>query len=449
GPLLHREVVQSESEVKLQNIGAFATVQCDGWKDISKFNLIAFMFTALRKAHITTVHNVSSERKNAEHLKSLILSEFENLEKEYCLQVIGLCTDASGESRAVRFRILAEMPWLLVANCWAHQVQLVLGDYIKPNRGIATAIDSANEIIKWFNNHSYTHGLLMTELLSLDLPALQLLAACLTRWTAHYCAVRCLRQVELALKSLVLKHRTKLIDSVGNNMKARNKATCVMDYIQDPNMWADLATVQEHLGPLAVAANISSTEGTIHGLHPVSAILKSIEKQWAKADQDLFITCLFLNPFLKAQLFNVNTIPLAVLIGIVRRLYCRIFKLEQAPSILTVQVMEYYSSQKQFSEDAWGVDMIRQAYMDEYGECDPLRVWALLPPEMPLVQLAVQLLNFVPNSASTERVFSTMGDIKTKKRNRLAPQKTRDTAFLKLEICRQHAIDGVARKRVK
>lgn len=68
---------------------------------------------------------------------------------------------------------------------------------------------------------------------------------------------------------------------------------------------------------------------------------------------------------------------------------------------------------------------------------------------MPLVQLTIQLLNFVPNSASTERVFSTMGDIKTKKRNRLAPQKTRNTAFLKLEIRRQHAIDGVACKHVK
>ncbi|KIJ47122.1 hypothetical protein M422DRAFT_249433 [Sphaerobolus stellatus SS14] len=42
-----------------------------------------------------------------------------------------------------------------------------------------------------------------------------------------------------------------------------------------------------------------------------------------------------------------------------------------------------------------------------------------------------------------------MGDIKTKKWNHMAPQKTRDTAFLKLEIQCQHAIDGVVHKRVK
>jgi hypothetical protein len=42
-----------------------------------------------------------------------------------------------------------------------------------------------------------------------------------------------------------------------------------------------------------------------------------------------------------------------------------------------------------------------------------------------------------------------MGDIKTKKRNRMAPQKPHDTAFLKLDIWREHAVDGMARKRVK
>ncbi|KIJ47123.1 hypothetical protein M422DRAFT_164483, partial [Sphaerobolus stellatus SS14] len=88
---------------------------------------------------------------------------------------------------------------------------------------------------------------------------------------------------------------------------------------------------------------------------------------WAKADQDLFLTCLFLNPFFQSQLFNVNTIPLAVLIGILRHLYCHAFKLknEDAPSILTIQTMDYFTYQKEFSEENWGVDMVHQAYMDE------------------------------------------------------------------------------------
>lgn len=41
-------------------------------------------------------------------------------------------------------------------------------------------------------------------------------------------------------------------------------------------------------------------------LHPVTSILKSIEKRWAKTDQDLFIACLFLNPLIGPGIFNAE-----------------------------------------------------------------------------------------------------------------------------------------------
>jgi len=50
--------------------------------------------------------------------------------------------------------------------------------------------------------------------------------------------------------------------------------------------------------------------------HPVTAIIDSIEKHWEKADQDLFLATLFLNPFFKASAFNPQKMTLAMLIGI-------------------------------------------------------------------------------------------------------------------------------------
>jgi hypothetical protein len=119
----------------------------------------------------------------------------------------------------------------------ALKVQLVLGDYIKHNPAIATAIDTANEIIKWFNNHSYARGLLKQELRTMGMPPLLLLAACLTRWTAHYCAVTCLLQVGKALQSLVLKRHEELIDSAGRKLKLQEKAASVLDYVEDRHLW--------------------------------------------------------------------------------------------------------------------------------------------------------------------------------------------------------------------
>jgi len=47
--VLTREVVRIQGELRAKAQGAFATMQCDGYKDISKAHLIAFMYTATHK----------------------------------------------------------------------------------------------------------------------------------------------------------------------------------------------------------------------------------------------------------------------------------------------------------------------------------------------------------------------------------------------------------------
>ncbi|KAF8518136.1 hypothetical protein BU17DRAFT_48961 [Hysterangium stoloniferum] len=51
--------------------------------------------------------------------------------------------------------------------------------------------------------------------------------------------------------------------------------------------------------------------------HPNTKILESIEKQWLKLDQDLFIACFFLNPFINPSLHNPNNLTVAILMGII------------------------------------------------------------------------------------------------------------------------------------
>jgi hypothetical protein len=42
--------------------------------------------------------------------------------------------------------------------------------------------------------------------------------------------------------------------------------------------------------------------------HPITSIINSIEKRWERADQDLFIIALFLNPLINANLFNSSVL---------------------------------------------------------------------------------------------------------------------------------------------
>jgi hypothetical protein len=200
--------------------------------------------------------------------------------------------------------------------------------------------------------------------------------------------------------------------------------------------------------------------------HPVTSILDSIEKRWLKLEQDLFIACFFLNPFINPALRNSNNLTVAVLMGIIKRLYMRVFDTSECPNDLMSQVYNYHTREGVFSDAKWPISELKESLKElvrnsslrceqilntfnQDGSNDPIRVWKILDRQNPLVNLAILILSFVPNSASTERLFSSMGDIKTKKRNRLGVQKLRDCALVKGEIQRLNAAEGTARIRLK
>jgi len=51
--------------------------------------------------------------------------EKEYIEKDLGLKLIGWVSDAGGDSRAARLRFQAAYPWLLVVDCFAHQVRIL------------------------------------------------------------------------------------------------------------------------------------------------------------------------------------------------------------------------------------------------------------------------------------------------------------------------------------
>ncbi|THU82318.1 hypothetical protein K435DRAFT_691755, partial [Dendrothele bispora CBS 962.96] len=55
-----------------------------------------------------------------------------------------------------------------------------------------------------------------------------------------------------------------------------------------------------------------------------------------------------------------------------------------------------------------------------------------------LVVLAMRIMSMVPNSASTERIFSRFGAVHTKARNRMSAEKTRKIVVLRTHIDRKH-----------
>ncbi|OJA09942.1 hypothetical protein AZE42_14003, partial [Rhizopogon vesiculosus] len=100
--------------------------------------------------------------------------------------MIGICGDAGGDEKRGRLLFLQKYPWMLITDCWSHQINLILGDYYKANMDISALVDNANGVIKWFNNHSFALGLLNGEQMSMSDKVLALILPIVTCWTSHF-----------------------------------------------------------------------------------------------------------------------------------------------------------------------------------------------------------------------------------------------------------------------
>jgi hypothetical protein len=128
-----------------------------------------------------------------------------------------------------------------------------------------------------------------------------------------------------------------------------------------------------HLEPLTIASNLTQAENTCldHVLLTLSNLFRiyddtgdadhdikngiqaSLEKRWAKADQDPFILTIFFNPYIHADLFNRKIIQFmpASMYGIVKCVYKCIFRTE--PDFdLHAACLDYYKCREEFSDDA-------------------------------------------------------------------------------------------------
>lgn len=68
------------------------------------------------------VNDVSLERKIAENFLAHLEAVVKFVEQVWLAIVIAIVTDASGECRKARRLFLAKYPWIVVLDCYAHQV---------------------------------------------------------------------------------------------------------------------------------------------------------------------------------------------------------------------------------------------------------------------------------------------------------------------------------------
>ena len=108
-------------------------------------------------------HNVSAHAKTGEAFLALVVEDIKWSEETYGLSVIAACSDDGDDARKMQRLLLALMPWLIIILCWAHQINLIVGDYLSLKRPFQDCVSKALKVIKWMNNHSHALGLFCQE----------------------------------------------------------------------------------------------------------------------------------------------------------------------------------------------------------------------------------------------------------------------------------------------
>lgn len=182
-------------------------------------------------------HDVSTEPKTGLALSKIVSEDIQWSQDTFGLSVVALCSDDGGDARLMRKLLQASMPWLIVILCWAHQINLIVGDYLSLRIPFLECVPRAMELIKWTNNHSRALGIFRQEQMSTYGKVLALIRPVITRWTAHYLSLRRLLEVDIPMKTAWLKHSDKMLACVGPKADAQAQAMSIKEIVEDHQFW--------------------------------------------------------------------------------------------------------------------------------------------------------------------------------------------------------------------
>ncbi|KAF5387115.1 hypothetical protein D9615_001638 [Tricholomella constricta] len=493
GRVLDGEVEKIEGAVRDVMMGKFVTGQCDGWKNVAKTPVITTVMTAgnevstpsdLTSTTLTVIqpylirtHDMTGEPKTGDRLLQLVLDDIEYMVEKFGVHVIAWCTDDGPDGKKMRRLLRRHFPWIMVLVCWAHQINLIVGDFLTLKYDLLIVIAQCLEVIKWFNNHGAALALLDQEMkITYEGKSWVLVLPVITRWTAHYLSTTRLLKVKNAVTSCVHRHEEKLIVAGERTQEVQDRAQEIIAIVRDVGFWRSLAKVQAILEPLAIAANITQashtrldhvllTLGNLYRIYSTSTIdadiayqiQNSLEKQWEKADQDIFILSVFFNPYIRSRIFQPAVLSESKLYNIVESVFKRFYGRNGDVALLQA-FHDYVRERGDFSWQEMNLERMKELFEQEESPLDVAYIWSFIdsqPPNDPpagrnaLVKLAIHILTPVANSAGCERSFSLFGAVHTKYRNKLKAKQVHKIGVVKMDIHRNNVAEGLVTDRRK
>ncbi|KAF8148462.1 ribonuclease H-like domain-containing protein, partial [Crassisporium funariophilum] len=294
GQILDQDVQQVEDGVISKVCGKLATGQCNGFKNAAKSRVVST--PTLYKPYLVQTHDVTHKAKTRDQLLKHILKDKKLMEAKFETQLIAWCTNDGPNGKKMQQLLQDFFDWLIVILCWAHQIDLVVGDFLVIQQTVTKDINHALEVTKWFNNHGTALALLQTgQFLTFEGLFWALILPAITRLTAHYCSILTNLPRYLKLKQPLQicctqnEDRLIICARLGRNYRRRQGIFVHWFGMSCFGIdWETAIRIQKILKPLAITANVAQASHT-HLNHVLLMLgnLACIFTQNLKYDKDL------------------------------------------------------------------------------------------------------------------------------------------------------------------
>ncbi|KAJ7826527.1 hypothetical protein B0H13DRAFT_1657501, partial [Mycena leptocephala] len=272
GRILDAEVLSIEAGRKSEMKDELATGSVDGWS--TKHDAVQQISCNVKGKEIPIqLHITTKERKTSANLLTHVMADITYLTVVLGIILVAFCCDSGGDSRGLRPLLLNLMPWILTIPCWAHQINLVVKEYIRCPE-VTIILNNCLKIVNWFSSHKRALLMLLEEQQAINekRPPGQkwerlkrFVRAGITRWGTHALSVRRLVELQGALLDLI-NHRSEDLESAGGDDEDSRAITAEVIALIDSGrlgpFWTGVHRVSRYLTPLAVASNVTQGANT-------------------------------------------------------------------------------------------------------------------------------------------------------------------------------------------
>jgi len=172
-----------------------------------------------RQPYLVHTHNVQGQPKTGDKLLEIVSDDIQHIKDEYEVTIIAWCTDDGPDGKKMRRLLKLLFSWIIVIVCWAHQINLVLGDFLRLKLPFLKSVSQSLEVVKWFNNYGAALALLQTEQKLTYGKILIIFLPVVTRWLTHYHSICHLLEIEESVRTLWYRKQDTIIARAGDSRK--------------------------------------------------------------------------------------------------------------------------------------------------------------------------------------------------------------------------------------